>query len=314
MLSASTGNDSATITVAGSGAVSTSLFTAPPTGIPALSLVRNAGKATSSAARSALDANGNSGLIYVQINADEASTISGFPATTVTATALPAGPYYLAYYNGSAWVTVSGAATDTSSASSGNTLKFGAVTFNPTILLASGGSAYFCIYAGNVLPSPPPSAAPSSPPSTAPSSSPSAGASASASASPSPSPSPSAHASASPSPSPGASASPAMLTDSTGSAMSVNDTGNHTFTVTETGYTGSYTVTSNNDDVITIPTSSITAVGSSPWTTTITYDAISSGTAIVKVQDANNQSVSVTVTVTTTPITIQSHSKGNGTK
>jgi hypothetical protein len=79
--------------------------------------------------------------------------------------------------------------------------------------------------------------------------------------------------------------------------------------VTETGYTGSYTVTSDTTSVVTV-SSPQTAAGSSPWTTTITLDAIAAGTANVKVQDAHGQSVSVAVTVTTTPITIQSHAKG----
>jgi hypothetical protein len=85
--------------------------------------------------------------------------------------------------------------------------------------------------------------------------------------------------------------------------LSVNQLGNATFDATETGYVGTYTVTSDNTSVVTIPTSPITATGN---VTTITINAVAPGTANVTVKDSNNESVVVPVTVTTTPITINS--------
>jgi len=122
-------------------------------------------------------------------------------------------------------------------------------------------------------------------------------------ASPSPLPSPS------PSPSPSPAPSSAPLTDS-GSTLAVNQTGAASFTVTELGYTGSYTVTSDNTAAVTA-NSPVTAAGY-PWATTIGITAVAAGIANVTVTDSHNQSVTVTVTVTTTPVTIQGHEKGKG--
>jgi hypothetical protein len=80
--------------------------------------------------------------------------------------------------------------------------------------------------------------------------------------------------------------------------------------VTELGYTGSYTVTSDNTAAVTA-NSPVTAAGS-PWTTTVGITAVAAGIANVTVTDSHDQSVTVTVTVTTTPVTIQGHEKGKG--
>ena len=176
VVSAAASGDTATVTVAGSGSVAASLTTTTPSSIPALQSARSMGKAAT--ARHPLDANGNTPVLYIAITANAATTITGLPQTTITATSLPSGPYYLAYYNGSAWVTIAGPGTALSSSS----LTFAAVTFNPSILIAAGSSAYFCVYTGSTLASPAPSPIASASPSP----------SASASVAPAPSPSPSA--------------------------------------------------------------------------------------------------------------------------
>jgi len=174
-VSASSGGDAATVTVAGSGEVAASVSTITPSSVPALQAVRSAGKTTASHVRGALDANGNTPILYIALlnGATSTTTLTGFPATTITAASVPSGNFYLAYYDGAEWDTIAGPGTYSSSASSGNTIKFSAVTFDPSILIAAGGTVYFCVYAGAPLPSPGPSTAPSGSPSTSPSGSPS---------------------------------------------------------------------------------------------------------------------------------------------
>jgi hypothetical protein len=253
--------------------------------VPALQSARGTGKTGLSTTRNALDGTANTPIFYIAITAKTTTTITGLPAATITAASLPSGPYYLGYYNGSAWVTIDGPATVLSSSS----LSFSAVTFNPSILIAAGGTAYFCVYAGSSLPSPAPSASGLPSPS--------------ASAAPSPSPSPTPSQSPSPSPSPFPPLTASVTTIALDEAPE-----NASFTVTEPGYTGTYTVTTTSSAAVSI-TTPITAT---PNTTTIPISSVAAGTATVKVEDSYGQSVSVVVTVTTTPVTIQGHAKGKG--
>jgi len=174
VVSAAASGDTATVTVAGSGSIAAALTTGTPSSVPALQSTRHAGKTATSTFRGALDANGNTPLLYVTFTASTASTITGLPQTTITDASLPSGSYYLAYYNGSAWVTIAGPGTALSSSS----VSFSAVTFNPSILIAAGSSAYFCLYSGAPLPTA--SASPSPAPSGAASPAPSPSASAAA--------------------------------------------------------------------------------------------------------------------------------------
>jgi hypothetical protein len=91
--------------------------------------------------------------------------------------------------------------------------------------------------------------------------------------------------------------------------LSLLGTGPATFTVTETGYRGTYTVTSNNTNQVTVDTSPVT---SSSDTTTIHITVPSNaqstdngGASSVTVSDTNGQQVVVPVTVTITNVTIQ---------
>lgn len=94
------------------------------------------------------------------------------------------------------------------------------------------------------------------------------------------------------------------LTAST-NTLALVQTGAASFTVTEVGYRGQYTVTSTNTSVITVTS----PVSSTSDTTTINISAVTAGTSNVKVQDASGQSQTVAVGVTLTPVTIQSHHK-----
>ena len=111
--------------------------------------------------------------------------------------------------------------------------------------------------------------------------------------------------SSSPAPTPTPTATPAALTAST-SSLTLSATGPASFTVTETGYRGSFTVVSSNTAVVTVTT----PVTASSDTTTINITAVGAGTANVTVTDASNQHAVVAVGVTTSPITIQSHGGG----
>lgn len=83
--------------------------------------------------------------------------------------------------------------------------------------------------------------------------------------------------------------------------MTLTQTGAATFTVTETGYRGTYQVVSGTPSVVTVTT----AVASTSDRTPISIDAIASGTGSITVADTFGQTVTVSVGVTLTPVTIQ---------
>ncbi len=84
------------------------------------------------------------------------------------------------------------------------------------------------------------------------------------------------------------------------SPLNVGETGTQTIYVTEAGYSGTYTVTSDNTSAVGV-TSPVTAT---PNTTAITITVNNAGTAHVTITDSKGQSATVTVVVTLTPITI----------
>jgi hypothetical protein len=114
----------------------------------------------------------------VLVQATAATSITGIPASSFTFTTAPTGSLYLAYYNGTAWVSLAGPGT-AAAASSGTTVSFAAVTLSPAVSLATGGVLYLAVYNGAPLtvatpsPSPAASVAPSTSPSTSPTTSPS---------------------------------------------------------------------------------------------------------------------------------------------
>jgi hypothetical protein len=78
-------------------------------------------------------------------------------------------------------------------------------------------------------------------------------------------------------------------------------TGNATFSLTEAGYRGSYTVVSSAPAAV----SAVSPVAATSDTTTVTADALAAGSANLTVTDRNGQSVVVAVGVTLTPVAIQ---------
>jgi hypothetical protein len=164
---------SSSISVAGSGSVNALETSMQPIGLPALQFAARAGSATTQSRKVA--AVTNTPLVYVTITAATASSISGETGWNTMFAAAPTGSVYLAYYNGTAWQTLSGPATI-----AGTTVTFAAGTFSAPIALAANASLFLAVYTGGIL------GAAASPTPTA-----------SASASPSPSPSPTATATAS---------------------------------------------------------------------------------------------------------------------
>jgi hypothetical protein len=84
------------------------------------------------------------------------------------------------------------------------------------------------------------------------------------------------------------------------SPLDVGETGPQTIYVTEAGYRGNYTVSSDATKVVSV-TSPVTATAN---TTPITVSVNAAGTAHVTITDSTGQSTTVTVVVTLTPVTI----------
>jgi hypothetical protein len=141
-----TGLGVGTVQVKGSGSLSASQSTTAANSVPALQL-----KTRSENTR---DSTGNTTVAYVTLTATAAATISQV-IISVSPSSVPSGTYYLAYWNGTQWVTVGSPATV-----SGNLITVNSGTITPAISLAAGASLYLAVYTGQILttPSPPPPA------------------------------------------------------------------------------------------------------------------------------------------------------------
>lgn len=143
------------LTVAGSGNVNASESSTPPNSLPVLSSVtRTAGGSTQSLKTEATTP--NAPLVYVTITASATSTISGLSGSSFTFATAPTGSVFLAYFNGTQWVSIGPAGTV-----SGSTVTFSAVTFTPAISLAAGASLYLAVYTGSAIVAPTPTPSPS---------------------------------------------------------------------------------------------------------------------------------------------------------
>jgi hypothetical protein len=167
-----------TVTIAGSGNVNAAESSTSPNSLP---VIQSSARASGTTAQSVKPAatTPNTALVYLTLTASATASISGFPASSFTFANAPIGSVYLAYYNGSAWVTIGSAGTV-----SGSTVTFGAVTFSPTIPLAAGASMYIAVYSGSVIVAPTPSPSPTA--TATATASPTASPSGSASSSPTP--------------------------------------------------------------------------------------------------------------------------------
>jgi hypothetical protein len=92
---------------------------------------------------------------------------------------------------------------------------------------------------------------------------------------------------------------PSGLVRASVTTIAFSGTGTQTFTVSESGYSGSFTATSSNTAVVTV-------AQTSPSTFTVT--SIGGGTATITVTDQQGNSATLSVTVATVTFNPQSHS------
>jgi hypothetical protein len=141
-----------TATVTGSGSVTATQSASNPSPVPAVQLKARSASTMSAttASTSATDA-----VDYITLTATTAATVSRFSASVSPTSTIPAGTYYLAYWNGSQWLTVGSAASI-----SGGIISVNSGSFSTPITLASGTSLYFVVYTGQIFttPTPEPSA------------------------------------------------------------------------------------------------------------------------------------------------------------
>ena len=105
---------------------------------------------------------------------------------------------------------------------------------------------------------------------------------------------------ATPTPSPTPSPTPNPLTAAP-AGLTLTQTGAATFTVTEAGYRGQYTVQSSNTAIATV-TSPVASISD---TTQIALTVLAAGTVTITVSDTYGQSVPEVVGVTLTPVSVQ---------
>ncbi len=142
--------------VTGTGTVSLAQSVTNPSAVPVLQFKT---RSLSGGARS--DASSNTPVAYITVTASSASTVSQVILNISPTTPLVSGSYYLAFWNGSQWVTTGSAAR----VSSAGIITAVSGIFNPPISLAAGSSLYFVVYTGQVFvtPTPEPSAPIASP-------------------------------------------------------------------------------------------------------------------------------------------------------
>jgi len=145
-----TGLGVGTASVTGTGTVTASQSVGNPSGVPALQLAQ---RSLSTARR---DASSNTPVAYVTITASTASTISQVALNVAPTSTLPSGSFYLAFWNGSQWVTTG----STAKVSSAGVITVVSSVFNPPISLAAGASFYLAVYTGQIFTTPTPEPSP----------------------------------------------------------------------------------------------------------------------------------------------------------
>lgn len=144
-LAPASGLGSGSVALLGSGSVTVTQSATNPTGTKVLQ-VKTLKAATAQASSQ------NSPIAYITLTASSAVTLSSISGVNVTpATTPPAGPYYLAYWNGTQWVTIGNAGK-----AANGIITFGSVTLSPAVSLASGANFYVAVYGGSVITTPPP--------------------------------------------------------------------------------------------------------------------------------------------------------------
>jgi hypothetical protein len=142
--------------VSGTGSVSLTQSVANPSAVPVLEFKQ---RSVTGGARP--DASSNTPVAYITVTASSAATISQVILNVAPTAPLPSGTYYLAFWNGSQWVTTGSAAR----VSSAGIITAVSGIFTPPISLAADASLYFVVYTGGVFvtPTPEPAAPVASP-------------------------------------------------------------------------------------------------------------------------------------------------------
>ena len=143
------------VTITGAGTVSASQSVSNPSAVPVLALKH---RASSSATHP--DQTSNTPIAYVTVTASSTASLSTVALKLAPTATIPSGTYYLAFWNGSQWVTAGNAASI-----SGGIVSVSTGNLSPAISLASGSSFYAAVYTGEIFttPSPPPPAPVASP-------------------------------------------------------------------------------------------------------------------------------------------------------
>jgi hypothetical protein len=151
-LAQATGLAVGTAKISGSGTVAVSQSLSNPSGAPALAI-----KART------MTASSNTPLAYVTVTASTAATLSEVSLSLAPTASIPPGTYYLAFWNGSQWVTIGSPAQI-----SGGIVEASTGVMNPAVSLTAGSSYYLAVYTGQIFttPTPPPPAPVASPAST----------------------------------------------------------------------------------------------------------------------------------------------------
>lgn len=154
-LPATTGFGVGTAEVYGSGSVGVTQSASNPSGVPVLQL-----KQRQTAGGAHPNQTGNTPIAYVTVTASSTTSLSQVNLTLAPTATIPSGTYYLAFWNGTQWVTVGSPASIF-----GGVVSVSSGSFNPPVALASGASFYLAIYTGQIFstPSPPPPAPVASP-------------------------------------------------------------------------------------------------------------------------------------------------------
>jgi hypothetical protein len=149
-----TGLGVGTAGVTGTGAVSVSQSVANPSAVPVLQLAR---RSSTSGPQSGP---ANTPIAYVTVTATSTSTLSLVSLQVAPMAAIPAGVYYVAFWNGTQWVTVGKPASI-----SGGIINVSTGSLTPPVALAAGSSYYLAVYTGQIFatPTPPPPAPVASP-------------------------------------------------------------------------------------------------------------------------------------------------------
>jgi len=150
-LGATAGLAVGTVEVSGTGSVSASQSATQPGSVPALQSVVRSSSSTVAATSKRAASSGNTAVAYVTVRAAAASSLAQVLLSVSPTGSIPTGTYYLAFWNGSQWVTIGSPATI-----SGGLITLNTGSLSPAVSLASGSSYYLAVYTGQIFTTPTP--------------------------------------------------------------------------------------------------------------------------------------------------------------